>query len=187
MMSRSSSGPPRLSRSEEELPLHHFDHGVGAWPRWSSKSQYIFMRSCRTRPALTLFGTVAVLGSLVYVVSSSLGYVVLPTSTSSWYHQGLSNYHITGAPSQSHALEHTGFFDVTPGGIPDHLIKYSRIELDEVSAMLAKSEGFFARDYSLHLGWNNVCVARKTVCNHIAHYCRRCATSLKLRSSRRGF
>lgn len=153
MKVRSSSGSLSSSQSEEELPLYNFDHGAGAWPIWSSKPQSIFMRYRRTHPHITFFGSAAVLGSLFFVLSSSLGQVVFPGSTSS---QVPYSFKPASLLAQPNALEHTGFFDVTPGGIPNHLIDYSLIEPEDVSAMLSKTEGFYARDYSLHLGWNNV-------------------------------
>ncbi|VDB91199.1 unnamed protein product [Peniophora sp. CBMAI 1063] len=152
--SRSSSSSS--TRSEEELPLYAFDHGAGAWPRWSSRPQSVFLRYRRTHPGATFFGSAAVLGSLFYVLSSSLGHIVLSTQAPSWYTNGLQSFHLAGVPVQSNALEPTGFFDITPGGLPDHLIEYSRISSEDVSTMLASTDGFFARDYSLHLGWNNM-------------------------------
>ena len=148
------------SRSEEELPLYGPDQGAGAWPRWGSKPHSVFLRYRRTHPATTFIGSAAVIGSLFYILSSSLGHGILSTPAPSWYTQGLQSLHLSSVPAHTSALPHAGeFFDLTPGGIPDHLIDYSRITTEDVAAMLANSDGFFARDYSLHLGWNNVRVA----------------------------
>ncbi|KZV61938.1 hypothetical protein PENSPDRAFT_592125 [Peniophora sp. CONT] len=111
------------------------------------------MRYRRTHPNITFFGSAAVLGSLFFVLSSSLGQFVFPGSTSS---RVPYSFQPAGLLAQPNSLEHTGFFDVTPGGIPNHLIDYSLIEPEDVSAMLSKTDGFYARDYSLHLGWNNM-------------------------------
>ncbi|KZV73302.1 hypothetical protein PENSPDRAFT_574831 [Peniophora sp. CONT] len=42
------------------------------------------------------------------------------------------------------------------GAIPSHLLDYHSLEVDELSALVAHTKGFYARDYSLWLGWNNM-------------------------------
>jgi hypothetical protein len=38
----------------------------------------------------------------------------------------------------------------------DRLFNYHHLEMDELQGMVGRTKGFFARDYSLWLGWNNV-------------------------------
>ncbi|VDB91195.1 unnamed protein product [Peniophora sp. CBMAI 1063] len=38
----------------------------------------------------------------------------------------------------------------------DYLTDYHHLELDELHDMVSRTKGFFVRDWSLHLGWNNM-------------------------------
>ncbi|KZV61940.1 hypothetical protein PENSPDRAFT_270835 [Peniophora sp. CONT] len=38
----------------------------------------------------------------------------------------------------------------------EYLTDYHHLELDELHEMVSKTKGFFVRDWSLHLGWNNM-------------------------------
>ncbi|VDB87335.1 unnamed protein product [Peniophora sp. CBMAI 1063] len=42
------------------------------------------------------------------------------------------------------------------GEVPAHLLNYHLLELDQLSGMISRTKGFYARDYSLWLGWNNM-------------------------------
>ena len=44
-----------------------------------------------------------------------------------------------------------------PGASPHPAQSDGELELKYLTDMVAKTNGFYARDYSLWLGWNNVC------------------------------
>ena len=46
----------------------------------------------------------------------------------------------------------------------------SELELQNIQVMVARTNGFYARDYSLWLGWNNVCVTKYTNLLHFTMF-----------------
>lgn len=163
MVRSHSSSPVSSGQSEEELPL--YDFGDGGSPRWN-KPQSTLSRWRAAHPNLSFFGSAAILGALMYFSFSALAHLLLPPSPSIWDSQsatpvanstGLGIVEPPAAdPTSDIADSATQEFVPSPGQIPSHLLDYYHLELHEISALVARTDGFYARDYSLWLGWNNV-------------------------------
>jgi hypothetical protein len=101
------------------------------------KARWGFPRLARTGAStFAALGLAALAGTLVYFFYFSFN----PRSE-----------HVFPLPIDT-AAEHASFILNSPMTIPDG----ENLSLEQLRSLVARTKGYWARDYSLHLGWNNV-------------------------------
>lgn len=105
-----------------------------------------FFHSFNSIPGMVFFGLFFLIGLILCTAFLSHHSPLLIGSSESYglFQLGSNNSTPTNYASSSHAS------DEAPPSLSDTL------SLEQVRAIVATTRGFFARDYSLNLGWNNV-------------------------------
>jgi hypothetical protein len=109
-------------------------------PQWHSLTQPFHGRiSCRRIPGVGIsLGSFLLVGLIFYMTFLS-PHGPLLLGSSKWF---IPKNHASSSPT----------FDKAPSSPPDVL------SLEHIRDIVAPTRGFFSRDYSLYLGWNNVSI-----------------------------
>jgi hypothetical protein len=75
-------------------------------------------------------------------------------SSLNWYHLSTNSAeHVGSNTSLSTPINHAATSDSAHSSSPSDVLS-----LEQIRDIVAPTRGFFSRDYSLHLGWNNVSI-----------------------------
>lgn len=111
----------------------------------------VLYRWRRKHPVLSALAALAALTVLLSLMRTTLTIRLWTTSLHDWQTHNTLLKGGTSDPDPSVPSE-----SLWSGEVPSRVLDYHVLEFDELSAMVARTKGFYARDYSLWLGWNNV-------------------------------
>jgi hypothetical protein len=124
-------------------------------PQWRSPTKLFHGRLSRHRngfihsfnniPGIGLFIGSFLLVGLIFYMTFLSPHGLLLLSSSKW---SIPTNHDSSSPTS----------DETPSSLSDVL------SLDQIRDIVATTRGFFSRDYSLYLGWNNVSICGHLIC-----------------------
>ena len=117
----------------------------------------VFLRTRNGVLKTVIFNAFILTGLICYMTLTPHGPRLI--TPSDWY--GLSrarpNYSQRVHPSATHAYPSHTSTDIPPGP-HSHTLASAELTLEQIRGIVAPTRGFFSRDYSLHLGWNNVSI-----------------------------
>ena len=172
-------------------------------PRWQSASPPICGHALRLYGAplctrngvlkMVIFSAFILIGRICYMTLTPHGSLLIRPSD--WY--GLSRPQRVHADpsvflSATHAHPSPTSTDIPPE-LPSPPLTSAELTLEQVRDIVASTRGFFSRDYSLHLGWNNVSItgitsARRTESPFVdAVYHRFCLPSSRVAQPHLGY
>ena len=148
---------PRRLRAQSYLPPTYFDQDAtlqpsqvkSSIPRRRANLHRKFIRWRRKHPLMsvvTLLAAVAALLGLIRLFLPGLWALGPPDIVSE-----RMSFDTSTTPDRSSSEKPSW-----SGEIPSQLLDYHKLDADELSGMVTRAKGFYARDYSLWLGWNNV-------------------------------
>jgi hypothetical protein len=139
-------------------------------PRWHSSPHGRAFRQCgaflRSRNGILgtgLFSTIIIVGLLVICYMTFLTPSFLRSSD--WY--GLSQVHPhspepvyadVSLSTSSKPVFPTPTSTEEPPRLPSPSLAADELTLEQIRDIVTPTRGFYSRDYSLHLGWNNVSI-----------------------------
>jgi hypothetical protein len=174
-------------------------------PRWQSASPSFRGHALRRLGAFFLRNRNDVLRTVIFNAFILIGLICYMTLTphgsrliasSDWY--SVSDAHPPSHPQRVHAdapvfpsATHIST-DIAPWP-PSYPLASSELTLEQIRDIVAPTRGFFSRDYSVHLGWNNVSVTGITSAERTESpfvdvvYHRFCLPSSKIAQSHLGY
>ena len=174
-------------------------------PQWRSAvppSHRYVLRRCgpflRTRNGVlktVIFSAFTLIGLICYVAFTSQGSRLIRSSDWHGFPRARPNYpqRVHVDPSVSPSATHAYPSPTSSPEPPSPPLATAEPTLEHIRDIVASTRGFFSRDYSLHLGWNNVCMtgitsARRTENPFIdAVYHRCCLPSSRIAQSHLGY
>ena len=149
-----------LPQWQTASPPRIHGHAFRRWCRWGA-----FSLCTRTgAPKTVIFSAFILIGLICYMTSTPHGSRLI--TPSDWYDLSRARPHYPQRvhanssvfPSATHADYPLPMSADIPPEPPSPSLASAKLTLEQIRDIVAPTRGFFSRDYSLHLGWNNVSI-----------------------------